>query len=96
MVGHQNGGNYGNHHRAVCIAVCHICKALAQSTDTILPVGTMFHGEYGIDDVCLSLLNVVGRDGATSKLLLPLTNQEIYSLKKSAECLKDIIKKVEF
>ena len=51
----------------------------------------MLHGEYGIDDVCLSLLNVVGKEGATSKLLLPLTNQEIYALRKSAECLKETI-----
>lgn len=81
---------------AVSASVCHICRSLMGGIDTPLTVSTMLHGEYGIDDVCLSLLNVVGRDGATSKLLLPLTNQEIYSLKKSADCLKEIIANVKY
>ena len=81
---------------AVSASVCHICRSLMGGIDTPLTVSTMLHGEYGIDDVCLSLLNVVGRDGATSKLLLPLTNQEIYALRKSAECLKETISRVEF
>ena len=80
---------------AVSASVCHICRSLMGGIDTPLTVSTMLHGEYGIDDVCLSLLNVVGRDGATSKLLLPLTNQEIYSLRQSAECLKEIIRNVK-
>ena len=79
---------------AVSASVCHICRSLIGGIDTPLTVSTMLHGEYGIDDVCLSLLNVVGRDGATSKLILPLTEKEIESLRKSAECLKDIIKNV--
>ncbi len=80
---------------AVSASVCHICRSLMGGIDTPLTVSTMLHGEYGIDDVCLSLLNVVGRDGATSKLLLPLTNQEIYALRQSAECLKEIIRNVK-
>lgn len=80
---------------AVSASVCHICRSLLGGIDTPLTVSTMLHGEYGIDDVCLSLLNVVGREGATSKLLLPLTNQEIYSLRQSAECLKEIIRNVK-
>ncbi|MBQ6601195.1 MAG: L-lactate dehydrogenase [Clostridia bacterium] len=80
---------------AVSASVCHICRSLMGGIDTPLTVSTMLHGEYGIDDVCLSLLNVVGREGATSKLLLPLTNQEIYSLRQSAECLKEIIRNVK-
>lgn len=79
---------------AVSASVCHICRSLTGGIDTPLTVSTMLHGEYGIEDVCLSLINVVGREGATSKLLLPLTNQEIYKLRESADCLKEIIKKV--
>lgn len=81
---------------AVSASVCHICRSLMAGVDTPLTVSTMLHGEYGIDDVCLSLLNIVGRDGATSKLLLPLTTKEKLALEKSAECLKEIIKSVKF
>ena len=81
---------------AVSSSVCHICRSLMGGIDTPLTVSTMLHGEYGIDDVCLSLLNVVGREGATSKLLLPLTTKETLALQRSAECLKDIIRNVKF
>ena len=80
---------------AVSASVCHNCRSLINGIDTPLTVSTMLHGEYGIDDVCLSLVNVVGRDGATSKLILPLSDGEIEALRKSAECLKDTIRKVE-
>ena len=52
--------------------------------DTTLTVSTMLNGEYGIDDVCMSLLNVVGRNGAHSKVILPLTDYELSQLKNSA------------
>lgn len=81
---------------AVSISVCHICKCLLSGIDTTLTVSTMLHGEYGIDDVCLSLLNVVGNKGAHSKVLLPLNDEEIKALHHSADTLKDIIKNVKF
>ncbi len=76
---------------AVSMSVCHICKCLLSGIDTTMTVSTMLHGEYGIDDVCMSLLTVVGRNGAHSKVKLPLTEDEIKSLHKSAESLKEII-----
>lgn len=80
---------------AVAVSVCHICRSLLSGIDTPLTVSTMLHGEYGIDDVCLSLLNVVGSNGAHSKLLLPLNDNELIALRKSADCLKSIINSVE-
>ena len=79
---------------AVSVSVCHICKCLLSGIDTTLTVSTMLHGEYGIDDVCLSLLNVVGKNGAHSKVLLPLNEQERMLLNKSAESLKEVIRAV--
>jgi L-lactate dehydrogenase len=80
---------------AVSISVCHLVKSLLGGIDTTLTVSTMLHGEYGIDDVCLSLLNVVGNKGAHSKILLPLNDDEIAKLHKSAESLKEVIKSVQ-
>ncbi|MBR6558752.1 MAG: L-lactate dehydrogenase [Clostridia bacterium] len=77
---------------AVSISVCHICKCLLSGIDTTMTVSTMLHGEYGIDDVCLSLLNVVGHKGAHSKVLLSFTDVELVALKNSAEKLKEIIR----
>lgn len=81
---------------AVSMSVCHLCKCLLSGIDTTLTVSTMLHGEYGIDDVCLSLLNVVGGKGAHSKVALPLNEQEIADLHKSADSLKAVIKQITF
>lgn len=81
---------------AVSVSVCHICKCLLSSVDTSLTVSTMMNGEYGIDDVCLSVLCSVGRGGVHTKLLLPLTDEERGLLQKSADSLKEIIKATRF
>lgn len=80
---------------AVSMSVCHICKCILSGIDTTMTVSTILHGEYGINDVCMSLLTVVGHQGAQSKIMLPLTNDEINALHKSAECLKDIIRQTQ-
>lgn len=77
---------------AVSISVCHICKCLLSGIDTTLTVSTMLNGEYGIDDVCLSLLNVVGDKGAHAKIMLPMSDDEVAALHRSANVLKELIK----
>ncbi len=76
---------------AVALSVCHICKCLINGTDTTMTVSSMLHGEYGINDVCLSILNIVGRDGLRGKLRPMLMPREEDLLQKSANCLKEII-----
>ncbi len=77
---------------AVSVAVCHICKCIFYSTETLLTVSTMMHGEYGISDVCLSTLTEVGKDGHGKILTPPMTDDELMKLQKSADTLKTIIK----
>ncbi len=80
---------------AVSMSVCHLCKCLLNRLDTTLTVSTMLHGEYGIDDVALSLLTVVGNRTASNKILLPLTEEEQAKLRRSADCLKNVINSLE-
>lgn len=80
---------------AVSMSVCHICKCLLSGIDTTLTVSTMLHGEYGISDVCLSLLNIVGKEGAHSKVMLPLNEVELKALRYSADSLKNVINSVK-
>lgn len=79
---------------AVSMSVCHLCKCILSGIDTTLTVSTMLHGEYGLDDICLSLLNVVDQNGAHSKILLPLTDEEVEKLHKSAESLRNVINSI--
>lgn len=81
---------------AVAISVCHLCKCIFNGMDTTLTVSSMMHGEYGIEDVALSTLAVVGREGITGRLNAPLTDEEVAKLHKSANALKDVINQLQF
>ena len=76
---------------AVAISVCHICKCILAGAGTALTVSTMMHGEYGVDDVCLSTLALVGHDGVRGKILTPLTEEETAKMRNSAARLKEVI-----
>ena len=80
---------------AVSVSVCHICKCILSGIDTTMTVSTMMHGEYGIDDVCLSTLNMVGHNGVRGKVNVALTDDEIVKLRHSADTLKDVIKNLK-
>lgn len=80
---------------AVSVSVSYICKCLLGSVDTTMTVSTMMHGEYGVDDVCLSVLNAVNRDGSQGKILIPLTEAETAQLHHSADCLKEVIRALD-
>lgn len=76
---------------AVAMSVCHICKVLLSGAGTAVTVSTMMHGEYGVEDVCLSTLNLVGKRGIQQKIISPLTEEETAKLHASAAKLKEII-----
>ena len=80
---------------AVSVSVCHICKCILSGIDTTMTVSTMMHGEYGIDDVCLSTLNMIGHDGVRGKVNIMLTDEEIVKLRHSADTLKEVISNLD-
>ncbi len=76
---------------AVSVSVCHICRCLLGGMDTTMTVSTMMHGEYGIDDVCLSTLNLIGNNCVRGKVNISLTDEEVVKLRNSADTLKQVI-----
>ena len=80
---------------AVSVSVCHICKCLLCGIDTTMTVSTMMHGEYGIENVALSTLNMVGHEGVRGKVNVPMTDEEVTLLRKSADTLKDVISNLD-
>lgn len=80
---------------AVAMSVCHICKCVLNTAATALTVSTMFHGQYGIEDVCLSALTLVDNTGARGIINNPLTEEEIGKLRASADKLKSVIAQLD-
>ena len=81
---------------AVAVATVHICKCIFGDNDTALTVSTMLNGEYGISDVCLSLLTVVGQEGVKFRIPSHLTDEELAKLRNSADCLRKVIDQIKF
>ena len=81
---------------AVSMSVCHICKCIYAGAGTALTVSTMMHGEYGVEDVCLSTLALVDRNGVRGKILNKLTEEEIRKLHHSAQTLKNVLSQIKW
>ena len=76
------------------MAVKSICEVIVRDEKTILPVSTMMHGEYGIEDVVLSMPCILGKDGIETKVPISLSEEEIKELQESAKVLKEITKEL--
>ncbi len=87
--------NKGATFYAVAMSVCHICKCIFSGAGTALTVSTMMHGEYGVEDVCLSVLTLVDRQGVRGKILNKMTDEEVAKLHQSADKLKSVIAQIE-
>ena len=88
--------NKGATFYAVAMSVCHICKCIFAGAGTALTVSTLMHGEYGVNDVCLSVLTIVDRQGVRGKILNKMTDEEVAKLQLSASKLREVIDQVTF
>ena len=73
------------------MAVKRICEAIIRDERSILPVSTLMTGQFGLEDVCLSMPAMVGEDGVDTLLPIELDDAELAALKESAETLKAVI-----
>lgn len=87
--------NKGATFYAVSRSVCKLCNILLSASESVSTVSSMMHGEYDIEDVCLSTLTLVGPKGIQGKIPVALTEDEVAALKKSAEALKAVIAQIE-
>jgi L-lactate dehydrogenase len=72
------------------MSVKRICEAIVRDEKSILPVSHMMHGEHGIDGVVLGMPAIVGSEGIEADVPISLDEDEIRSLRKSADALKKI------
>ena len=78
----------------IAMSVKRICECIIRNERSILPISSMMHGEYGIDDVCLSTLTLVGPKGISGKIPMRMNKEETKKLQASAEALKSVIAQI--
>ena len=84
MVIKRKGATY----YAIAVSVCRIIEMLDMCDNGVAVVSTMMHGEYGVDDVCISTPCIVGPHGIKGKLLVSMTDEEIEKLRASGRAMK--------
>lgn len=73
---------------AVGLAINRIIEAIFRDENSILSVSSLFEGQYGINDIYLSIPTIIDRKGASGILEIKLAADEEEKLKSSAEILK--------
>jgi L-lactate dehydrogenase len=79
---------------AIGLSVASIIESILRDDHSVLPVSSLMQGQYGLQDVCLSLPTVVGREGVVQVLELPLDENELTGLQNSAAVLQDVARAI--
>ena len=74
----------GSTNHAIAVAVRRIAQAILRDEHAILTVSSLLTGEYGVNDVCLSLPCVVGRRGIERVIPIKLDPEEEQHIRRSA------------
>lgn len=88
-------GKKGATYYAVALAVRRIVEAIVRNENSIMTVSSLLEGQYGLNDIFLSVPTIVNKDGIDRILDVPLNEEETQLLKKSGTTLKEIIKSLD-
>jgi L-lactate dehydrogenase len=81
---------------AVAVGILRIVEAILRDQSTVLSVSALVEDYYGINDVFLSLPTVIDRGGVERRLRLNLDDEETSGLRKSAQVLLELARKLGF
>lgn len=76
---------------AIAAALTRVIEAVVRDESSVLTLSTLVDGPYGVRDVCLSLPAVVDRSGIRRILPIPLSDDELASLHRSADAVRSAI-----
>lgn len=82
----------GRTHYGIATCVCYLAEAVLNQRLTIAPVSTMFQGEYGIKDVCLSVPSIIGVNGVEKRLEERWAEEEFQAFRQAADKMKNVLK----
>lgn len=80
----------------IAMSVKRICEAIVRNEKSILPISSMMHGEYGIEDVVLSMPAIVSKNGFETHVPISLNEDEKQKLRESAKILKQLLTEEQY
>lgn len=72
----------------IATALTHIIETIMRDSRKVVPLSTLLTGQYGLDNIALSLPCILGRNGIAQVIDLPLSTSELAALKNSASVLR--------
>jgi len=87
--------NKGATYYGIALSINRIVESILKDFNTIMPVGTVLDGQYGIKDVLINVPTIVGGNGAEKVLELNISDAELKLLRYSAEQVKAVINEVK-
>lgn len=81
----------GKTHYGIATCVCSLADAVLDQRLTIAPVTSPLQGEYGINDVAISIPSIVGVNGVEHRLQEHLSEEEFRMLKASAAKMRETL-----
>ena len=81
---------------AIATAVARIVECISGGENSVLTISSVLNGEYGIEDISLSVPTQVSGYGVERILDVPFNETELQGLRSSAKTLKDSLKSIGF
>jgi len=79
---------------AIASGLLRLVEAVLRDQATVFSVSVLQSGQYGVEDICLSLPAVIGRGGISHIIQIPLDEQETQKFQDSAQVLKELAAKI--
>lgn len=81
----------GSTYYAIGVVINQLVEAVLRDTKRVYPVSVPLTGQYGYDDVSISVPCVIGKNGVEKILEVPLSEEEKKLMDRSVKILKEII-----
>ena len=81
----------GRTHYGIATCVCSLADAILNQRLTIAPITSPLRGEYGINDVSISIPSIIGVNGVEHHLEERWSDDEVRRLRYSAEKMKETL-----
>lgn len=78
------------------MSLVRIADTILDDERSILTVSALMEGEYGVEDVCMSLPRLVTREGVTSTLHADIAPTEMKALKDSAGVVRETLDSIDY
>jgi len=81
-------------HYGIATCVCYIADAIINNSSVTASVTSILQGEYGINDIALSLPSIISQNGIERRLVYKLDDNDVAKLNTVANELKVICQKI--